>query len=93
MQAEDPAIFTDIPIDPVILASEQAHRVKGNPLSQLYIRAILEESRGSDKEVEEVREDINSRVSREEVVLYSLLPRLVISTDSIAQNADFIVLE
>jgi hypothetical protein len=44
-------------------------------------------------EVEEVREGINGRVSREEVVLYSLLPRSVILTDSIAQNADFVVLE
>jgi hypothetical protein len=93
VQAKDPAIFTDIPIDPVILVSEQAYRVKGNPLSQLYIRAISEESRGSDKEVEKAREGINSGVSGEEVVLCSLLPRLVISTDSIAQNADFVALE
>ena len=93
IQAEDPAIFTDIPIDPAILVSEQAYRVKGNPLSQLYIRAISEESRGSDKEVEEVQEGINGRVSREEVVLYSLPPRSVISTDLIAQNADFVALE
>ena len=93
MQAEDPAIFTDIPINPVVLVSEQAHRVKGNPLSQLRIRAISEESRGSDKEVEEAREGINGRVSGEEVVLYSSLPRSVISTNSIAQNADFVVLE
>ena len=42
--------------------------------------------------MEEVREGINSGVSRE-AVLYSLLPRSVILTDSIAQNADFIVLE
>jgi hypothetical protein len=93
IQAEDPAIFTDIPINPVVLASEQAYRVKGNPLSQLRIRAISEESRGSDMEVEEVREGINGGVSREEVVLYSLPPRLVISTDLIAQNADFVALE
>jgi hypothetical protein len=93
IQAEDPAIFTDIPIDPAILASEQAHRVKGNPLSQLYIRAISEESRGSDKEVEEAREGINSGVGGEEVVLCSSPPRSVISTDSIAQNADFVALE
>jgi hypothetical protein len=43
--------------------------------------------------MEEAREGINSRVSREEAVLYSLLPRLVISTDSIAQKADFVALE
>jgi hypothetical protein len=93
MQAKDPVIFTDIPINPVILASEQAHRVKGNPLSQLYIRVISEESRGSDKEVEEAREGINGGVSGEEVVLYSLPPRSVILTDLIAQNADFVALE
>jgi hypothetical protein len=51
------------------------------------------ESGGSDKEIEKVREDINSRVSRGKVVLYSLLPRLVILTDLIAQNTDFVVLE
>jgi hypothetical protein len=43
--------------------------------------------------MEEVREGINSGVSREEVDLYSLLLRLVILTDSIAQNADFVALE
>jgi hypothetical protein len=42
--------------------------------------------------MEEAREGINSRVSRE-AVLYSSLPRSVISTDLIAQNADFVVLE
>jgi hypothetical protein len=93
VQAEDPAIFTDIPIDPAILASEQAHRAKGNPLSQLHIRAISVESGGSDKEMEEAREGINGGVSGGEVVLYSSPPRSVISTDSIAQNADFVALE
>jgi hypothetical protein len=42
--------------------------------------------------MEEAREGINGRVSRE-AVLYSLPPRLVISTDLIAQNTDFVVLE
>ena len=51
------------------------------------------ESGGSDKEIEEAREGINSGVSGGEVVLCSLLPRLVISTNSIAQNADFVALE
>jgi hypothetical protein len=59
MQAEDPAIFTDIPIDPEVLVSEQAHRTKGNPLSQLYIRAISEESKGSDQGVGGSRGGIN----------------------------------
>jgi hypothetical protein len=40
-----------------------------------------------------LRGSINSGVSREEVILYSSPPRLVISTDSIAQNADFVALE
>jgi hypothetical protein len=93
IQAEDPAIFTDIPIDPAILASEQAHRAKGNPLSQLYIRAISEGTEGSNGEMEEAREGINGGVSREEVDLCSLPPRSVISTGSIAQNADFVALE
>jgi hypothetical protein len=43
--------------------------------------------------MEEAREDINGRVSGEEVVLCSSPPRSVISTDSIAQNADFVALE
>ena len=51
------------------------------------------ESGGSDKEMEEAREGINGGVGGEEMVLYSSPPRLVISTDSIAQNADFIALE
>jgi hypothetical protein len=93
MQAEDPEIFTDIPINPAILVSKQAHRAKENPFSQLYIRAILEGTEGLNGEIEEAREGINSGVSREEAVLCSLLPRLVISTDLIAQNADFIALE
>jgi hypothetical protein len=84
MQAEDPAIFTDIPIDPEVLVSEQAHRTKGNPLSQLYIQAILEESKGSDQGVGELRGGINGGAGAEEVVLCSSPPRSVISTDSIA---------
>jgi hypothetical protein len=40
-----------------------------------------------------LRGSINSEVSEKEVILYSLLPRLVISTNSIAQNADFVALE
>jgi hypothetical protein len=90
MQAEDPEIFIDIPINPVILASEQAYRAKGNPFSQLYIRAILEGTERLNGEIKEAREGINSR---EEAVLCSLLPRLVILTDLIAQNADFVALE
>jgi hypothetical protein len=43
--------------------------------------------------MEEAREGINSGVSRKEAVLYSLPPRLVILTNSIAQNTDFVVLE
>ena len=43
--------------------------------------------------MEEAREDINGGVSREEVVLYSLLSRLVILTNLIAQNTDFVILE
>jgi hypothetical protein len=42
------------------------------------------ESGESDKEIEEAREGINSGVSRGEIVLYSLLSRLVILTNSIA---------
>jgi hypothetical protein len=43
--------------------------------------------------MEEAREGINSGVSGEEVDLCSLLPRLVILTNLIAQNADFVALE
>jgi hypothetical protein len=93
VQAEDPAIFTDIPIDPEVLASEHAHRTKGNPLGQLYIRAVSEDSKGSDQEVGGSRGGINRGVGGEEVVLCSSPPRSVISTDSIAQNADFVALE
>jgi hypothetical protein len=93
VQAEDPAIFTDIPINPEVLASEQAHRTKGNPLSQLYIRAESEDSKGSDQEVGGSRGAINRGVGGEGVDLCSSPPRSVISTDSIAQNADFVALE
>jgi hypothetical protein len=54
---------------------------------------ILEKSKGLDQEIGGSREGINGGVGREEVVLYSLLPRLVILTDSIAQNTDFVVFE
>ena len=84
VQAEDPAIFTDIPIDPEVLASEQAHRTKGNPLSQLYIRAISEESKGLDQGVGGSRGGINGGVGGEEANLCSSPPRSVILTDSIA---------
>jgi len=93
VQAEDPVIFIDIPINPEVLVSEQAHRTKGNPLSQLYIRAISEESKGSDQGVGESRGGINGGVGGEEVVLCSSLPRSVISINSIAQNADFVAFE
>jgi hypothetical protein len=42
------------------------------------------ESGELDKEIEEAREGINSGVSRREIVLYSLLSRLVILTNLIA---------
>jgi len=93
VQAENPAIFTDIPINPEVLASEQAHRTKGNPLSQLYIRAVSEESKGLDQGVGGLRGGINRGAGAEEVVLCSSPPRSVISTNSIAQNTDFITLE
>ena len=93
IQAEDPVIFTDIPIDPEVLASEQAHRTKGNPLSQLYIRAISEESKGSDQGVGRSRGGINGWAGGEEADLCSSPPRSVMSTDSIAQNADFVAFE
>jgi hypothetical protein len=67
--------------------------MKGNPLGQLYIRAILEESKGSDQGVGGSRGYINGGVGAEEVVLCSSPPRSVISTDSIAHNADFVALE
>jgi hypothetical protein len=81
IQAEDPVIFTDISIDPVILASEQAYRAKGNPFSQLYIRAISEETEGLNREIEEAREKINGGISGEEMVLYSLLSKSIILTN------------
>jgi hypothetical protein len=54
---------------------------------------ILEESKGLDQGIGGLRGGINRGVGREEADLYSLLSRLVISTDSIAQNADFVAFE
>ena len=45
---------------------------------------ILEESKGLDQGVGGLREGINKGIGIEEVDLYSLLPRLVILTNSIA---------
>ena len=54
---------------------------------------ILEESKGLDQGVGGLRGGINRGVGGEEANLCSSPPRLVISTDSIAQNADFVALE
>ena len=78
LQSDDPTLFTEIPIDPAILAEEQAFQVKRNPLSQIAVR-------GASEELEDVDQD--------GMVLCSSPPRSVVSIDSIAENADFISLE
>jgi hypothetical protein len=74
-------LFTDIPIDPTILAEEQAFRVKRNPLSQVTIQGASEDIEDTDEEMEGGMD------------LCSSPPRSVVSIDSIAENANFIALE
>jgi hypothetical protein len=76
LQSEDPALFTDIPIDPAILIEEQAFRVQhSGPLAAIQL----------DSEEDNV-EDEGSGVDKETVSP----PRSVVSIDSIAENADFV---
>jgi hypothetical protein len=77
-------LFTEILIDPAILAQEQAFWVKRNPLSQIAIRGASEDLEEADIEGEEE----GSRMD-----LCSSPPRSVVSINSIAENADFISLE
>jgi hypothetical protein len=81
LQSEDPALFTDIPIDPAIIAEEQAFRVQhSGPLAAIQLYS----------EGENDVEDEESGVDEEAV---SPPPRSVASIDSIAENADFISFE
>jgi hypothetical protein len=48
VQSENPAVFTDIPIDPMILEAEQQFKISQRPLNQLVID--LEEEEGSRSE-------------------------------------------
>jgi len=89
LQSHNPTLFTDIPIDPAILAQEQAFRVKRNPLSQIAIRGASEEIEEADQEMDEVEEGGGDSG----MVLCSSPPISVASIDSIAENADFISLE
>jgi hypothetical protein len=86
LQSDDPTLFTDIPIDPTILAEEQAFQVKRNPLSQ--VREASEELEDTDQEMSGVEGGGGSGM-----VLCSSPPMSVASIDSIAENADFISLE
>jgi hypothetical protein len=80
LQSEDPALFTDIPIDPAILIEEQAFRVQhSGPLAAIQL----------DSEGEDNVEDEGSEVDEEAVSR----PRSVVSIDSIAENADFVSFE
>ena len=84
LQSDDPTLFTDIPIDPAILAEEQAFRVKQNPLSQIAVREASEELEDTDQE---------EGGGGSGMVLCSSPPMSVASIDSIAENADFISFE
>jgi hypothetical protein len=84
LQSDDPALFTDIPIDPMILAEEQAFQVKRNPLSQIAVREASEELEDTDQE---------EGGGGSGMVLCSSPPMSVASIDSVAENADFISLE
>lgn len=89
LQSDDPTLFTEIPIDPAILAQEQAFWVKRNPLSQIAIRGASEDLEDADIEIEGEEEGVEgSRMD-----WCSSPPRSVVSIDSIAENADFISLE
>jgi hypothetical protein len=84
LQSDNPTLFTDIPIDPAILAEEQAFRVKQNPLSQIAVREASEELEDTDQE---------EGGGGSGMVLCSSPPMSVASIDSIAENADFISFE
>jgi hypothetical protein len=47
LQSDDATLFTNIPIDPAILAQEQAFQAKRNPLSQVAV-----DFEDSDEEME-----------------------------------------
>jgi len=89
LQSDNPTLFTDILIDPAILAQEQAFRVKQNPLSQIAIRGASEEIEEADQEMDGVEEEGEDS----EMILCSSPPISVASIDSIAENADFVSLE
>jgi hypothetical protein len=48
LQLDDPTLFTKIPINPTILAKEQAFQVKRNPLSQIAVQETSEELKDID---------------------------------------------
>jgi hypothetical protein len=81
-------LFTDILIDPAILAKEQAFWVRQNPLSQIAIQGASEELEEADQEMEGIEGGGGYGM-----VLCSSPPISVASIDSIAENADFISLE
>jgi len=89
LQSDDPTLFTDIPIDPAILAEEQAFQARQNPLSQIAVRGASEELEEADQEMEGIEEGEGGCG----MVLCSSPPMSVASIDSIAENADFISLE
>ena len=81
-QSENPTDFTSIPIEPSILHHEQQFQLQQAPLSQVVIQVDEEEE---EEEEEEKEEEEGSDIET--------LSRSVASLDSIAQNADFRVLE
>jgi hypothetical protein len=89
LQSKDPALFTDLPIDPTILEMEATFQVKQNPLSQVLIRGDSEEPEQAYSDVG--REEVNK--GEDGMELCSSPPRSVATIDSIAENADFISLE
>jgi hypothetical protein len=88
LQSDDPTLFTDIPIDPAILAEEQAFWVRQNPLRQ-----IPEEQEEANQEMEGVEDGVEDGGEGSGMVLCSSPPISVASIDSIAENADFISFE
>jgi hypothetical protein len=93
LQSDDPMLFTDILIDPAILAKEQAFWVRQNPLGHIAVQEASEEQEEANQEMEGVEEGVEDGGEGSGMVLCSSPPRSVASIDSIAENADFISFE
>jgi hypothetical protein len=85
VQSENPATFTSIPIDPIIMAEEREFQLRQRPLFQVLVDSDSEDERG-------IREEEEGRETGHNMFTVSLV-RSVVSLDFIAAGADFIEFE